>query len=169
ETVVLAHEAKDGDKSLCAYYVPANISDAQHQESPTTHHLPPTTSIIRTYLAQFLPDYMIPTYIINLEKIPLTPNGKIDHRALSLCPVSGSQAQTHTAPRDKTEEKMAKIWADILAIPQADIGIDEDFFQKGGHSLKATIMASRIHKEFNIKLPLTEIFRHSTIRTLADR
>ncbi|MCP4147470.1 MAG: hypothetical protein GY757_06945, partial [bacterium] len=63
---------------------------------------------------------------------------------------------------------MTKIWSDILAIPREEIGIDRDFFQIGGHSLKATILVSRVHKEFNIKLPLTEIFRQSTIRTLAD-
>ncbi|MCP4152564.1 MAG: amino acid adenylation domain-containing protein [bacterium] len=155
EAVVLVRETIDNDKYLCAYYV----------ESGAYQELNP-----REYLAEMLPDYMIPTFFIKLEKIPLTPNGKIDRKALSQYPITGNQSptQTHTAPRNETETKMAEIWADVLGTPREEIGIDSEFFQIGGHSLKATIMAARIHKEFNIKLPLTEIFKNATIKTLAE-
>ncbi|MCP4153517.1 MAG: hypothetical protein GY757_37665, partial [bacterium] len=70
--------------------------------------------------------------------------------------------------RNEIEEKLSEIWTDLLGIPKGNIGIDDDFFKIGGHSLKATIMAARMHKYFNIKLPLTEIFKNTTIRTLGD-
>ncbi|MCP4148550.1 MAG: amino acid adenylation domain-containing protein, partial [bacterium] len=127
---------------------------------------------IRTYLAQNLPDYMIPSYFLKMEKLPLTPNGKIDRKALTQYPISNIQFQTkyptHIAPRNETEEKLNAIWTDILGVQKHEIGIDDNFFDIGGHSLRATIMVSKIHKEFNVKLPLAEIFKKSSIRTLAE-
>ncbi|MCP4146421.1 MAG: amino acid adenylation domain-containing protein, partial [bacterium] len=131
EAAVLSQKSEDGDNFLCAYYVERGIS---HPES-----------YFKDFLSQFLPDYMIPPFFIKLEKIPLTPNGKIDRKALPQAPISNIQSQNYIAPRNDIEENMAEIWADILGIPQEDIGIDSDFFQIGGHSLKATVMAARIH------------------------
>ncbi|MCP4149651.1 MAG: amino acid adenylation domain-containing protein, partial [bacterium] len=164
ETVVLARVSKNGDKFLCAYYVSGIIKDEPGAPLPEQELLPG----IKDLLAQNLPNYMIPAHFIQLEKMPLTPNGKTDRKTLSQYPVSNIQTQTHIAPRNKIDEKMVKVWADILGIPKEEIGIDGDFFQLGGHSLRATIMSARIHKEFNVKLPLTEIFKNSTIRTLSD-
>ncbi|MCP4147702.1 MAG: amino acid adenylation domain-containing protein, partial [bacterium] len=167
EAVALTFESEEGDKSLCAYYV------AESTQQPTSTPQPPAgtkhqPSGIRTYLSKFLPDHMIPSFFIKLEKIPLTPHGKIDRKALSQFQISNIQFPPHIAPRDELEKKMAAIWADILGIAREEIGIDCDFFQIGGHSLKATIMTARIHKGFNIKLPLAEIFKNPSIRTLTD-
>ncbi|MCP4150391.1 MAG: hypothetical protein GY757_21770, partial [bacterium] len=122
---------------------------------------------LRDFLSQTLPDYMLPSFFIKLEKIPLTPNGKIDSKALSLYPVSKIKAQTYTDPRNETEERLVEIWAEILKIEKEKIGIDGDFFQMGGHSLKATVMRARIHKEFNINYPMAQLFKSPNIRSLA--
>ncbi|MCP4148803.1 MAG: AMP-binding protein, partial [bacterium] len=166
EGVVISRQSKDGDNFLCAYYV---VEGTQPRETGTARRGEPCVhpSTFKNYLSQFLPDYMIPSYFIELEKIPLTSHGKIDSKALSLLPISNTQFRTHIAPRNIIEQKLNGIWTEILGTQTRDISIDDNFFDIGGHSLRATIMASKIHKEFNVKLPLTEIFKNSSVRTLA--
>ncbi|MCP4158143.1 MAG: amino acid adenylation domain-containing protein, partial [bacterium] len=161
EAVVVTREAKEGGTLLCAYYVTGETGEAETGISAPQ---------IRSYLSQSLPEYMIPSYCFELEKIPLTPNRKIDRRALTQYPITDNQSLTpaHSAPRDKIEGEMVEIWGDILGLPQESIGIDEDFFQMGGHSLRAIIMSARINKEFDVNLTLAEIFKNTTVRTLAD-
>jgi tyrocidine synthetase-3 len=150
EAVVLAREEKGGDKYLCAYVV----SDRKYG-----------TLELREYLSKGLPDYMIPSYFLPLEKFPLTPSGKVDRKAL---PEPALQlTDNFIAPRNKTEEKMVKIWADVLSLENEKISITENFFNLGGHSLKATILVSRIHKEFAINIPLSVVFKTPYIRGLA--
>ncbi|MCP4148589.1 MAG: AMP-binding protein, partial [bacterium] len=165
DAVVLARESKNGDKYLCAYYVE---NKTLHLESATRH---PTSGIspfgLKDLLSQTLPNYMIPAHYIEVEKIPLTHNGKIDRKALTQIPITNIQYPTHIAPKNNIEKKLAEIWGEILGLENEKISMDEDFFNIGGHSLRATVMATRIHKEFNARLPLVEIFKNSTIRTLA--
>jgi tyrocidine synthetase-3 len=150
EALVTAKEDKNGDKYLCAYIV----SD---DEIPGPE--------LREYLSGYLPDYMIPSYFMHIDKIPITPNGKVDRRELPEPEFkSGSE---YTAPRNIVEKKFVEIWSDILGIEKELIGIDRHFFEMGGHSLNATIMVSRIHKEFNIKMSLVDMFRNPTIRELS--
>ncbi|MCP4152008.1 MAG: amino acid adenylation domain-containing protein, partial [bacterium] len=168
EAVVLARESKNGDKLLYAYYAAENVPHPTPTTSTIRHPLSgiQSPSAIRTHLAQFLPDYMIPAYFIKLDKIPVTSNGKLDRKALSQYQISENQYPTHTAPRNAGEKKLTGIWAKILQHRENNIGIDDNFFEIGGHSLRATILVSKIHKEFNVKLPLTEIFKNFSIRTL---
>jgi amino acid adenylation domain-containing protein len=167
EAVVLALQTPGGDKYLCAYVLvtPANAGMTG---------LPGMglETGIKAYLSQWLPGYMIPAYVVGLEKIPLTPNGKIDRSAL---PKPGIKTgESYTAPRDEVEEKLVKLWAEILGrgdlqttgLPTA-IGIDDNFFRLGGHSLKAAILAAALEKTFNVKVPLPEIFKRPIIRELA--
>ncbi|MCP4148778.1 MAG: AMP-binding protein, partial [bacterium] len=169
ETVVLARQSKDGN-ILCAYYViEGNQQPAFGTGGRGELRVGPSETAIRTYLTQYLPDYMLPAYFVKLEKIPLTLNGKIDRKALAQIQISILKTQTHIAPRNKAEKTMAEIWAGILGIPREEIGIDDNFFEIGGHSLRATVMVSKIHKEFNVKLSLAEIFKTPLIRTLADK
>ncbi|MCP4150015.1 MAG: amino acid adenylation domain-containing protein, partial [bacterium] len=159
EAVVLNRESKKDDKFLCAYYVTCEKQEAEPEPD------------LRQYLSQGLPDYMNPSFFLKLDKIPLTPNGKIDRIALSQYPISNLQTQTHTVhrgPRNKREEKLRRIWAKILGTKEQEIGMDDNFFDIGGHSLSATGMASQIHKEFDVKLPLAEIFKNTSIMTLAE-
>ncbi|MCP4155663.1 MAG: hypothetical protein GY757_48510, partial [bacterium] len=155
EAVVLYRETQNDGNYLCAYYVQLG----RKQE---------TGPDLRPYLAQSLPDYMIPSFFIKQEKIPLTPNGKIDKKALAKIQYSNLNSQTYIAPRNTIEKKLTEIWTGILENQKGPIGIDDNFFDIGGHSLRATIMASRIHKQFNVILPLAEIFKKPFIRTLSD-
>ncbi|MCP5054682.1 MAG: AMP-binding protein, partial [bacterium] len=161
DSVVIARETVTGDsndKSLCAYIV-----------SGTEKDIPS----VREELSRGLPDFMMPYHIIKLETIPLTPNGKVDRRALP--EPEWSAGNDYQAPRDHTENRLVALWAEILGRDtdhslqlQTAIGINHNFFALGGHSLKAVLMISRIHKTFNVKLPLTEVFRTPTIRQLAQ-
>ncbi|MCP4157998.1 MAG: amino acid adenylation domain-containing protein, partial [bacterium] len=166
EAVVLPRQSEDGDNFLCAYYVAGSTQPRKHgtarRGEPCVH-----PSTFKNYLSKFLPDYMLPSYFIRLETIPVTPNGKIDRKALERLEVSGLKSQTRVAPRNAVEEKLTVIWADILNLQNRNIGIDDNFFDIGGHSLKATMMATKIHKTFDVRLPLAEIFKNSSIATLA--
>jgi len=148
--VTVAVKETSGEKYLCAYFVGKGTVE----------------STLKEHLSHTLPHYMIPSYFVQMEKMPLTANGKIDRKALPEPGLPGEE-RTGTVPRDKTEKTLAGIWSDILTAPKETIRIDDDFFERGGHSLKVTVLASRIHKAFNIKIPLAEIFRLSTIRGLS--
>ncbi|MCP4157782.1 MAG: amino acid adenylation domain-containing protein, partial [bacterium] len=169
EAVVLARGEDTGDKYLCAYVVTTHLEPTPLEPTPLDldtgqeqgESLPQN---LREYLAQKLPDYMVPAFILPLEHIPLTVNGKVDRRALPEPVIKATG--TYVAPRTGIERQLTGIWTEILK-RKGEIGIDDDFFQLGGHSLKATTMASRIHKELNVKVPLSEIFGTRTIRGLA--
>jgi amino acid adenylation domain-containing protein len=150
EAVVLAGVEGTGDQYLCAYIV-SNIEFE--------------ISELREYLSKDLPDYMIPTYFMQIEKIPLTPNGKIDRRALPAPELKAGQK--YIAPGNAVEEKLSGLWAEVLGVEKHIIGIDSNFFEWGGQSLKAVVLAARMHKTFNIKVPLAEIFKRPTIRGLS--
>ncbi|MCP4156928.1 MAG: amino acid adenylation domain-containing protein, partial [bacterium] len=173
EAVVLDRESKEGEKFLCAYYVGKSIptpgtgtaSRDEPRVRPSTQQQEPN---LNEYLAHYLPDYMIPAFFIKLEKIPLTPNGKIDRKELSQFPISNIQFPTYVAPKSETEIALTQIWSEILGLEKNTISINTNFFQLGGHSLRATIMVSKIHKAFNIKLPLAELFKKTTVRTQAE-
>jgi len=128
----------------------------------TSHRL--SASSLRDYLAKILPSYMIPSYFIPLDKIPLTPSGKLDRKTL---PKPELKEEDYIGPRNEIEKKLINIWSDVLAQPHDKIGIDDDFFQLGGHSLKATILVSRIHKELSVKIPLVEVFKNLTVKGLS--
>ncbi|MCP4151710.1 MAG: non-ribosomal peptide synthetase, partial [bacterium] len=149
----VAHRTGTGEKYLCAYVVPEQAATLEKES-------------LTEYLSKQLPQYMVPTYIVEIAQIPLTPNGKIDTGALPEPEID--ESETHIAPGNETEKKLAQIWAGVLGIPQEKIGIDTDFFRIGGHSLKATVTVSRIHKELGVKVPLAEMFQKPTIRTMAQ-
>jgi fengycin family lipopeptide synthetase D len=156
EAVVIAREAKDGEKYLCAYYIAGDLK--QEQETG------PDAKELRVYLQEKLPDYMVPSFFMELEQFPLTPGGKIDRKALPEPKVTA--AVEYKAPRNETEKQLQKIWQEIFETEH--IGIDDDFFAIGGHSLKAAVMISKILQTFNITLPLGEVFKSTTIKTLAE-
>ena len=155
DVAVIARQDQKEDKYLCAYIT--------WNTEPKESDIPG----LREYLAGQLPEYMIPGRFVRLETLPLTRNGKIDRRAL---PAPDSEAgTTYSPPRDRLEERLVETWAQLLGKEKDKLGIDDNFFEIGGHSLKVTILIARMHKTFNVKLPLTEIFRGPTIRELAAR
>ncbi|PTU44147.1 non-ribosomal peptide synthetase, partial [Paenibacillus polymyxa] len=112
-----------------------------------------------------LPSYMVPSYFVQLEQMPLSPNGKIDRKALPAPEGSLQSGADYVAPRTWVEVKLAQIWQDVLGLAQ--VGVKENFFEIGGHSLRATTLASKIHQELNKPLPLRSIFEAPTIEQLA--
>ena len=106
---------------LCAYVVSGSAFDG---------------SELRSYLKRSVPEYMVPSYLVEMERIPLTANGKVDRKALPEPQGLVQAGSEYVAPRSETEAKLAAIWQDVLGLSQP-VGIRDDFFELGGHSLKA--------------------------------
>ena len=123
-------------------------------------------SQLRSYLETQLPPAMVPRYFVFLEALPLTPNGKVDARALPEPDVSGHERlASYVAPSNPTQEIIAAIWAEVLRHER--VGVNDNFFEIGGHSLNATQVISRINEVFKIDLPLRTIFENMTVAQLA--
>ncbi|WP_276373759.1 amino acid adenylation domain-containing protein [Archangium gephyra] len=120
---------------------------------------------MREYLQQTLPEYMVPSAFVVLEALPITPNGKVDRKALPVPDASHLVSNTYVAPRNPTEELLASIFAQVLGLPR--VGIHEDFFSLGGHSLLATRVTSRIREALNVELPLRALFSAPSVAGLA--
>ena len=155
EAVVMAQEGESGQKRLAAFVVPADGAKVDSVE-------------LRQFLLERLPEYMVPSLFTTLDALPTLPSGKVNRRAL---PSQGgelvSPRRERVAPRNPVEEKLALIWMKILGIDQ--LGVHDDFFADlGGHSLLATQLASRVRDAFSVELPLTAIFEHSTVATMAE-
>jgi polyketide synthase PksJ len=154
EAAVVAKEDKEGDKSLYAFF----ISDEEV-----------TVGDLRQYLSKYLPDYMIPARFIRMEQLPLTPNGKIDRKALVKAEIKGDIATgtEYKPPRSEFEKKIQEIWSRLLDKDKEQIGINDNFFDLGGHSLLLIKLKSKLEKTFesNLKqeLPIVELFNHPTI------
>ncbi|UQZ53167.1 non-ribosomal peptide synthetase [Bacillus subtilis] len=135
-----------GEPELCAY-----VEGLQRNE-------------VRAQLESLLPGYMVPAYMIEMEQWSVTPSGKLDRNALP-APSGAADAETYTAPRNVTEMKLSQLWEDVLK--NGPVGIHDNFFDRGGHSLKATALVSRIAKEFDVQVPLKDVFAHPTVEGLA--
>ena len=147
EAVVIARE-KGEDKFLIAYYV----SDEELE-----------TSILKNHLSDKLPDYMVPSYFVHLENLPLTSNGKLDRDILP-DPVLKA-GKEYVAPSTEIECRLALLWQEALRIEE--VSVYDNFFELGGHSLMATQVISKIRSEFNMELPLKVLFENSTIKNIA--
>ena len=155
ESLVVAWEDETGDKRLAAYLVPELGRSV-------------TSSVLRRFLQEKLPEYMIPSVFMQLEAFPLTPNGKLDRRALPQPEPSRAGVETlYVAPRNLSEELLAGIWLDVLRL--AGVGVHDNFFEIGGHSLLATRVISRVRNAFAIEVPLRDLFECPTIAGLAER
>jgi amino acid adenylation domain-containing protein len=151
QAVVIVREDELKQKQLIAYLV------LRHQIAAPE---------LREELQSRLPEYMVPSVFMVLEKIPLTPSGKTDRRALPLPQADQSPSkQSAIAPRTPTEELLAQIWTAVLGRTQ--ISVDDDFFALGGHSLLATQVTARIRNVFKVDLPLRRLFEAPTISKLA--
>ena len=112
-----------------------------------------------------LPEYMVPTILVEVENFPITPNGKIDKKALPDPDRNDLSNNEYVAPRDKTEQQLAEIWQKLLHTEK--VGIDDNFFEIGGNSLIATRLMSKIEKAFNLKFPISLLFKAPTIEELS--
>ncbi|CAH1202642.1 Plipastatin synthase subunit B [Paenibacillus plantiphilus] len=152
EAVVLALQEGAGSGQLCAYITLAAGSSWDE-------------AAIRSALQGELPGYMVPAFLIRLEKLPLTANGKIDRKALPAPDSDGSAVREYVAPGTLLEAKLQPIWQEILGVEQ--VGVTDDFFELGGHSLKAMMLITRVKKELETEVPLKTLFQRLTIRDIA--
>jgi acyl carrier protein len=122
---------------------------------------------LQAYVAQKLPEYMVPSAFVVLESLPLTPNGKVDRRALPTPdPIKSELAGAYVAPRTPVEEVLVKIFASVLGLKR--VGIHDNFFELGGHSLLATQLVSRVRDAFGVELPLRSVFEAPAITQLSQ-
>ena len=180
QVVVIAREDEPDHKQLVAYIVPQDTtlaslekeaifsSSSQEQFAILKgERIPSLTEDLRNYLAQSLPDYMIPSFFVFIDQIPLTPNGKIDRKALPAPDLSLRQVrEEYVAPQTTVELQLCAIWSEVLKIEK--IGIYDNFFKLGGHSLLATQVISRIRHTYNVDLPLRSLFEHPTLHALSQ-
>jgi acyl carrier protein len=121
---------------------------------------------LRRHLAAWLPDHMIPAAIATVERIPLTPSGKLDRKALlDAAHVPAAAHAPFAPPRTPVEHALAGIWRELLQVDR--VGLHDNFFELGGHSLLATRVISRIREEFDLELPVRHLFVNPTIAELA--
>ncbi|HEX2190856.1 MAG TPA: amino acid adenylation domain-containing protein, partial [Longimicrobiaceae bacterium] len=153
DAVVVVHEAAPGDRRLAAY------AGAEEGERPAA-------AALRAWLAERLPEYMVPAALAVLDRLPLNANGKVDRAALPEPDYAG-EADGSREPRTPTEEVLAGIFAQVLGVER--VGRDDDFFAIGGHSLLATRVVSRARKAFRIELPVRNLFEWPTVAGLAAR
>ncbi|HET7228605.1 MAG TPA: amino acid adenylation domain-containing protein, partial [Longimicrobium sp.] len=149
---VVAARADGGDARLVAYLV-----CAEGQAEPDPREL-------REMLRGSLPDYMVPAVYVVLDRLPLSPNGKVDRKQLP-APPAGVERAPYVAPTTPAEAALAEIWAEVLGTDR--VGADDDFFALGGQSLLATRVAMRVRERLGVQLALGEFFRVPTLRELA--
>ncbi|WP_375413898.1 amino acid adenylation domain-containing protein [uncultured Bradyrhizobium sp.] len=153
ECAVVAETSAAGETELIAFVVPKPGSTLSAAD-------------LRTALSANLPEPMVPSRFVLLSRLPLTTNGKVDRAALR---ADGVRLASVAAPMEQTgndlEEALRRIWADVLFVEQ--IGLDDDFFDLGGHSIKAVLLVSRVRKQLKRPLVIRELFEHPTVRLLA--
>jgi amino acid adenylation domain-containing protein len=155
EVVVRAREDVPGDKRLFAYVV------ANQEQANTSREL-------RRFLKDKLPDYMMPSAFVLLNKLPRTPNGKVNRRALPVPDnVRPELEETFVAPRTPVEDLMGGIFAEVLGLDK--VGVQDNFFELGGHSLLATQVISRLRDAFSVELSLYSLFEAPTISRLGEK
>ncbi len=148
ETRVIVREDVPGDPRLVAYVVGGADADE-----------------LRAHLRHRLPDYMVPSAFVAMERLPLTANGKLDTKALPAPRAGGGD--DYVAPRTPTEEVLAETWAAVLRVDR--VGVEDSFFALGGHSLLAMRMVSRVREVFGVEVPLRALFEAPTVAALAAR
>jgi amino acid adenylation domain-containing protein len=164
ENVLRSHAAVEGA-----------VGVARHDESGETRFIAyftvasqraPTTSELRVYLSRTLPDYMIPSVFVRLDAMPLTPNGKIDRRALPEPEKTRPELTiSYMAPQSELETRLAGIWCEVLCVDR--VGIQDNFFDLGGHSLAASRVISRVIQTFQLELPVKALFDAPTVAEMA--
>ncbi|MHA6533452.1 non-ribosomal peptide synthetase [Paenibacillus sp. BAC0078] len=168
DAYVMAREDRSGDQRLVAYVVAERMVTEEHIFNGAIDGQRDTerTAEWRELLRRKLPEYMVPSAFVTLAEMPLSPNGKVDRKALPEPQGLVQAGSEYVAPRSEIEAKLAAIWQDVLGLSQP-VGIRDNFFELGGHSLKATQLVSRIQKQLDASVPLGEVFASPTVEELA--
>ena len=154
QAAVIGREDPGGDKRLVGYVV----AQSGQRADP---------ALLRTHVAQSLPDYMVPAAIVLLDALPLTPNGKLDRKALPAPEFWANASVAWRAPRSPQEEILCTLFAEVVGV--SNVGIDDNFFELGGHSLLATRLVSRIRVALGLELPIRSLFETPTVAGLVER
>ncbi len=158
DKVVVARQDGPGEKQLACYVVPSEAHKGTQDA---------LLNIVREHLRAKLPGYMVPTGFVVMDALPLTANGKVDRRALPAPAAQTSALKAeHVAPRNNIERALAAIWRKVLSV--TDIGIHDDFFDLGGHSLIGIQLLGQVEQQFNKTLPLKSLFEAPTIAQFAE-
>ncbi len=164
DAIVIAKETSSGDKRLVAYVAVDEITDNGSLGNDSAINMDLIESL-RHHLNQSLPNYMLPSAFVLLREFPLTPNGKVDRKALPESDISVQQS-TYIEPRTKTEKVLCEIWQEVLGVER--VGITDNFFQLGGHSLLLVKLIRVLESRFNIEgLEASVIFQTPTVKALA--
>ncbi|MGB5978790.1 MAG: amino acid adenylation domain-containing protein [Cyclobacteriaceae bacterium] len=142
----------ESEKHICAYYTSSILLEEGD---------------IKEHLGKSLPAYMIPSFFVQLDRIPLTGSGKVNRRMLPKPSIS--HIGVVMPPTSATEKALSSIWGDLLGLSSDSVSIDQNFFDLGGHSLKASILNTRINRNLNVHLPLLEVFLNPTIKALSKK
>ncbi len=153
QCAVEVREEEGGKKGLVAYVVVAAEGEVSSEE-------------LRSHIREKLPEYMVPSWIVELSEMPLTPNGKVDRKALP-APTIGADSVESREPGTPVEEIVAGIFEEVLR--REEVGVEENFFEMGGHSLLATQVVSRVREALQVELPLRAVFESPTVEGLAER
>jgi amino acid adenylation domain-containing protein len=151
DALVIDIEREAGTRYLCAYIIAAATLN---------------TSSLRRYLLDSLPEYMVPSFFVRMEKFPLTGNGKIDKKRLPLPEASDMLAVVYEAPGSATEKALADLWMKLLQVPR--VGLNDHFFELGGYSLKAAQLVALVHERFHVGLSIQNIFATPYLRDMAS-
>ncbi|UUQ64831.1 amino acid adenylation domain-containing protein [Pseudomonas fuscovaginae UPB0736] len=154
DCVVVAREDNPGEKRLAAYFTPRQPQNVLEIQD------------LREHLQGALPEYMIPTAYLQLEALPLTPNRKVDRKALPAPDGTTLVSREYAAPQGKTEERLAAIWADLLHLDR--VGRHDNFFELGGHSLLTVQLQARLHQDLGVEINLRTLFDLSTLPAQAE-
>jgi hypothetical protein len=152
DVVVVAHEQLSGVKRLVAYVATSNVDGA-------------VTAELRAMAAERLPDYMVPAVFVVLDRLPLSPNGKLDRRALPE-PSGTAPGTGYVEPRTDNERVLAGIWAEVLGVRR--VGVEDDFFELGGDSILGAQVLARVRGAFGVGLSARTVFDASTVAELAE-
>jgi aryl carrier-like protein len=151
EAVVIVREDRPGDRRLVAYVVPAAGGSIDFDD-------------LRQRLRQTLPEFMVPAALVTLDALPLTPNRKVDRKALPP-PEQQAESQSAVPPRTELEQIIARIWLEVLELES--VGVHDNFFDRGGHSILAKLVQSRLHAVLGHEIDLVHLFQFPTIASLA--
>jgi amino acid adenylation domain-containing protein len=175
--VVVAREETSGDKRLVAYVVPRTEREPDTESPSAQHHTVPQEAValptpllsvsgLQDFLKDKLSAYMAPAAFVMLASVPRTPNGKVDRQALPAPDQARRvRAKTFVAPRNPIEEAVARIWGEVLGLER--VGIHDNFFESGGHSLLAAQVVYRLREVFLVELPLRSLFEDPTVAGVA--
>jgi amino acid adenylation domain-containing protein len=156
DVTVIAREDVPGEKRLVAYVIPEVSNGAESA---------PNAEALRAHLKAVLPEYMVPSAFVILESFPLTPNGKLDRRALPMPELGAYASSEYEAPQGEVEEILAGIWQGLLGVER--VGRQDNFFELGGHSLYGVKLIAKVAERFMVRLPVISVFQYPTIEQMA--